>query len=205
MSNKRIIWALLITATLFTFTTIAQAQSTRMPWPRGSAGNNPVPVVPEQVALETALQEATATAQGPQGGILDTLEPMKTAIVGSWLGTSSEGNKLISTYNSDGTTHGSVQTEVSTNPELGVLTPTHGVWKHLGGRQFGITVFGVLYDINTGAYMGMLKVRALLTLNEAGDQMTGTDKVEIFDPHGNLVFTASGSTPYKRIKFEPFN
>ena len=87
-----------------------------------------------------------------------------------------------------------------------VLTPLHGVWAHLGGRQFGITSLGILYDINTGHLNGFIKVRALLTLNEAGDEMSGTDKVQILDPDGNVVETfSSGSTPYKRIKFEPFN
>jgi hypothetical protein len=139
------------------------------------------------------------------GGFLDTLEKQKTAIVGSWLGTSGDGNRLIATYNSDGTIHGSVQTEVSTIPELGVLTPSHGVWKHLGGRQFGVTTFAILYDINTGAYQGMLKVRIVLTLNAAEDQMTGTDKVEIINPDGTVISFPSGTTPYTRIKFESFN
>jgi hypothetical protein len=153
--------------------------------------------------LDTVYQEAQASGQA--GGFLGILEPQKTAIVGSWLGVSSEGNRLIQTYNADGTMHGSAQTEVSTIPALGVLTPGHGVWTHLGSRQFGFTAMGILYDINTGAYLGMLRARALLILNDAGDQMSGTDKVEVFDPDGNLVFAATGSTTFTRIKFEPFN
>ena len=185
-----------------------EAQSAgRKPWPRGASVNNPAPEQASERApvteSETASQESQPTAQG---GLLGVVEPQKTAIVGSWLGTSGEGNKVIATYNSDGTAHNSVQAEVSTNPELGVLTPLHGVWKHLGGRQFGATFLGILYDINTGHLNGFLKVRVLLTLNEAGDQISGTDKVQILDPDGNVVVTfPSSSTPYTRIKPEPFN
>jgi hypothetical protein len=192
---KRIFWTLLITGVILTPTTATQAQSAgRNPRTTGASVNNPVPAVPDQEPEREPVAELQTASQ-----------EKKTAVVGSWLGTTTEGNKLIVTYNSDGTTHGSVQTEVSTIPELGVLTPTHGVWKHLGGRQFGVTVMGVLYDINTGAYLGKVKVRNLLTLNEAGDQMSGTDKVEIINPDGTVISLPSGNTPYTRIKFEPFN
>ena len=201
--------ALLCALCLGLCTLTATAQSTtRKPWPRGEAGNTPTTSAPEQVverATETVLPEAQATVQGAQGGLLDILARQKLDIVGSWLGTSGEGNKLINSFTSDGIIFGSVQGEVSTIPELGVLTPVHGVWTYLGGRQFAVTAIGILYDINTGVYLGYLKARPVLTLNEAGDEMSGTDKVEIFAPDGSLVFSASGKTSYKRIKAEPFN
>src|SRR5262252_9599198 len=130
---------------------------------------------------------------GAISGVLDVLE-LRTAIVGSWLGTNGENFKLLSTFNIDGTMTNSIQSEVSTVPELGVLTPLHGVWKYLGGRQYGVTAFGVLYDINTAAYLGMLKVRIVLTLSKTGDQLSGTDKVEIINPDGTTTFIGSSST-----------
>jgi hypothetical protein len=81
----------------------------------------------------------------------------------------------------------------------------HGVWKYLGGRQFGVTAVGVFYDINTGADLGQLKVKIVLTINKTGDQMSGTDNVEIINPDGSTIPLGSHSTPYTRIKFEPFN
>ena len=144
-----------------------------------------------------------------QGGFLDVLADIfarqKTANVGSWLGISSEGNRILQSFTSDGVFLASVQGGVNTDPMFGVLTTAHGVWKHLGGRQFAATAISVNYDINTGAYLGYLKARLVLTLNEVGDEMSGTDKVEILGPTGELVFTATGATSYKRIKFEPFN
>ena len=197
---------LLITGVIAISAAATQAQSTsRRTWSRGNSVSNPAPTVPDQTAegasgteIQTASQEFQTAAQV---GLFDK----KTAVVGSWLGTSSEGNRVILTFNSDGTIHGTVQGAVSTIPEFGVLTSGHGLWEYLGGKQFGFTVLSVNYDINSGAYMGMLKARSLLTLNAIGDQMSGLDKVEIFGPDGELVFAVSGNTTFARIKFEPFN
>jgi hypothetical protein len=161
MRSKRISWTLLITAMIVISATVSQAP---IHGPealgQGDSANNLAPVA----ELETGRQESQVNQQGAPGGMLDVLERQKTAIVGTCLVRTAKGSSSSATYNSDGTTHGSAQGEISTIPELGVLTPTHGVWKHLGGRQFGITVFGILYDIkNTGAYQGMAKIRAVLT------------------------------------------
>ena len=64
---------------------------------------------------------------------------------------------------------------------------------------------GLRYDINTGRLNGFVKVRSILTINKAGDKMTLTDKLEVSDPDGNIVFTASDTGTATRVKFEPFN
>ena len=204
MLSKRTFWTLLITGMIVISTTVTQAQPTgRNSWSRGNAGSNPAPPKPEPAAehaTETPEQEAQE-----QGNLRDLRERQKTAIVGSWLGISSEGNRILQSFTSDGIFLAAVQGGVNTDPLFGVLTTGHGAWKHLGGRQFGLTAISINYDINTGAYLGYLKARLVLTLNKAGDQMRGTDKVEIFGPDGELVFTATGNTTFTRIKFEPFN
>lgn len=127
-------------------------------------------------------------------------------IVGSWLGTSGEGNKLVASFTSDGIVISSVQTEVSTNPALGVLTPGHGVWRNVGGRQFEYTVYGILYDINTGALMGTLRAKATVAVSGDEDVLSGTDRVDIYDPAGNLMFSVPpGPVEYHRIRPEPFD
>jgi hypothetical protein len=147
----------------------------------------------------------TAYQEGQAGGLISALEPKKTAIVGSWSGTLSNGRKYVATYNSDGTAHFSHQGEVSTEFP-GVLTPLHGVWTYLGNRQFGATFFGVLYDINTAQLNGFVKGRLLLTLNEAGDEISDMDGAQLLDPQGNVVATIPlGPGSAKRIQFEPFN
>jgi hypothetical protein len=164
------------------------------------------------LALSTLTVEAqstgpeTAYQEGQAGGLLGVLEAKKTAIVGSWQGAISNGHKILLTYNSDGTAHNTHQGEISTNPAQGVLTPLHGVWTHLGSRQFGVTFKGIFYDINTGELKGFITARLLLTLNEAGDELSGIDAAQVFDPDGNVVATLpSGNVSFKRIQFEPFN
>ncbi len=105
-------------------------------------------------------------------------------------------------FTSDGIALSSVQSEVKlTQP---VLTPAHGVWTHLGRRQFAITSIGVLYDIQTGEYRGAAKLRALLTLEKAGN-LRGDAKVDVFDPNGNLVVSLSHALRFTRITVEPFD
>jgi len=62
---------------------------------------------------------------------------------------------------------------------------------------------GILYDIKTGEYQGSGKLRALLTLDRAGDRMSGNAKIEIFGPDGNLVVTFLHALRFTRIKVEP--
>ena len=207
MLIKRIVCALLVTGLIAISSNLAQAQSIgRRTWIRGNSANNPAPTVPDQSAERAPVAEMQTVSQelqtAAQAGLLDK----KTAIAGSWQGTVGDGNRVVASFTSDGIVHGSVQTEVSTIPELGVLTPTHGVWTYVGGRQFSVTSVGILYDINTGAYLGYLKIRVLLTLDGAGDQMSGTDNVQLFGPDDTLVDTfPSGTVHYARIKVEPFN
>jgi len=154
---------------------------------------------------QTGGDPETTYQDGQPAGLLDVLQPKKTAIVGSWSGTLSNGRKYVATYNSDGTAHFSHQGEVSTEFP-GVLTPLHGVWTYLGDRQFGATFFGVLYDINTAQLNGFVRGRLLLTLNEAGDEITDMDGAQLLDPQGNVVATLPlGPGSSKRIQFEPFN
>ena len=136
---------------------------------------------------------AQAQSTGPQ-----------TAIVGSWMGTSGGGDKVLASFTADGIAFGSVQGQISLR--FPSLTTPHGAWTYLGGRQFTSTSVGLLYELQTGKYQGFIKIRVLLMVSEDGDQVSGTDKVQIFDADGNLVNTfPEGAVHYTRIKVEPFN
>jgi hypothetical protein len=51
-----------------------------------------------------------------------------------------------------------------------------------------------------------VKIRAVLTIEATGDEISGSGQAEILDPKGNVVMTTSpASFTYKRIKFEPLN
>jgi hypothetical protein len=197
MLMKRVFLTLLITGVIATLAAATQAQSTDMKLcPRSTSVNNPVPAAPDQVAESAVASELQIAPQ----------ESKKNAIVGTWLGTLGNGHKFLITFHADGTINDSTQGDVSTNPGHQVHTPKHGVWEHLGGPQFGFVRWGLVYDLNTGELISYTKIRAVLTIDGTGDEISGSGQAEVLDPNGNVVMTTPpGSFTYKRIKFEPLN
>jgi hypothetical protein len=160
MLSKHIGWTMLLAVLLILASPVTQAQSTD---PTGD---------PEQ------QQETQAFAQG--GGFLEALERMKTAIAGTWLTTlASTGSKGLITFTADGTAIFSTQGEVSAAPNRPPHTSLHGVWRHLGGRQFGYTVWDIWYDINTAQLVQFARIRAEVTLNENGAVCLGAALVRL--------------------------
>ena len=180
MSNKRIVWTLLIATMPGIFTSVTPAQ----------AGNRE-PRTKQELVAERETQEAQ-----PRGG------RRSTAIVGAWLVTLSSGAKALHTFNADGTFNGSVQGEVSTSNPLGSHTLQHGVWRHLGGRRFALTFRDIFYDIQTGQLNASGTVSSVLTLDRDGDEMSAEARVQIVDPNGNVLVDRTGTASYQRIKFE---
>lgn len=81
----------------------------------------------------------------------------------------------------------------------------HGTWERTGGHQFTYTFLALLYN-PTGHFVGTLKVRETITLDNGGDQYDGTSSIEVFDPFGNVVpaFSSCGGTSHgTRINVEP--
>ena len=184
MLNKRISWILLITAMIALSAPVTRAQST------------------EQTG-ENRQQESQFAGQG--AGFGEPQGPPKTAIVGTWLGTLlSSGTKTLTTFNADGTLINSFQGESSINPARPPHTSHHGVWRHLGGAQFGLTMWDIFYDITTNQLIQYTKIRMELTLDNE-DEMSASAKVEFLNPQGEVLRAGTGSFSFKRIKFEPLN
>ncbi len=154
---------------------------------------------------DTATTQQDDAAAQQEENLPEHAQEQAKLLVGAWLGTGSDSSKALFTFNSDGTLQANIQGQVSTTSPLGVFSDGHGAWRHLGGRQFGKVLFALRYDINTGQLKGYVKVRTHLTINRAGDKMTGTDKVEVFDADGNVVFATTDTGTFTRVKFEPFN
>ena len=202
MLSKRILWTLLITAMIIISTTVTQAQSIdRKLWPMGGSVSHPAP----EQAAEPAAETQTALQSFERCDFLCIIERQKTAIVGVWLGTLDDGTKILTTFNADGTLLNSVQGGISTDPARPTHTAHHGVWRHLGGRQFGLTIWDIIYDLNTGQLQLYTKIRAVLTLGENGDEVSGSAKLEFLNPQGDVVASFPSDLSYKRIKFEPLN
>jgi hypothetical protein len=196
MLIKRIFWTLLITGVIVTSATITQAQSaSRKSWSRGNSVNYPISPAPDQATDQKSVTE-------PQTASLDG---KKMAIVGSWLTPLGIGIRVVNSFTSDGIALGSGQADVSLMPELPTLTPQHGVWKYLGGRQFAVARVAVQYDVPTGEYRGLIRIQVSLTVSDTGDEFSGTSTVKIYDADGNLVDTLSFPIQGERIKVETSN
>jgi len=81
-------------------------------------------------------------------------------------------------------------------------SPGHGVWVRTGHREFALMFLNLEVDAN-GNFAGTGKVRATLTLDDAGNEMNGPFQVEVFDPDGNFLFSDSGTVHATRINVEP--
>ena len=107
---------------------------------------------------------------------------------------------IVETFHSDGT--------FSENSLLDYLppqsTPGLGVWERTGMREFASTLYAVIIGSSSNPeFQGTLRVRSKLTLNQRGDQFSGTGRAEIFDPDGNLVFSFDGPVEGRRAAVIP--
>jgi hypothetical protein len=117
-------------------------------------------------------------------------------IVGTWLGTTGTGAKLLTTFHADGTVINSVQGEASTNPARPPHTSRHGVWRYLGEGQFGVTMWDIFYDIGTSQLIQYTKIRLEVTLGDERDEASARSRVEFLDPQGVLLHSRSGTSTY---------
>jgi hypothetical protein len=205
MLIKRIFSTLLIIGVIAISITSAPAQSTnRGAWGRGNSVTSPALALQDQ-APRAPVAEIQATSHeletAAQVGLLDK----KTALVGSWLVTLGIGNRVVASFTGDGIAIGSGQGDVSLAPDLPTLTSQQGAWNYVGGQQFAVTLMSVQYDVPTAEYRGLIKIHLLLTVNRPADDFSGTARVEIIDPAGNLVDTFSFPIDGTRIKVEPVN
>ena len=153
--------------------------------------------------LDTATTQQDAAAQ--QENSPSRAEQRAQAIVGSWLSTLANGSKGLITFNADGTVIYSVQGEVSTAPNRPPHTSLHGVWRYLGGRRFGYTVWDIWYDANTSQLIQYGKLRGEVTLNWDREEGNVRAKLEFFNPQGDVILSREGTANFKRIKYEPLD
>jgi hypothetical protein len=175
--NTRILWALLLTATLALAATGAQAQSITQP------------------GLSQGRQESRNDEHSKPG--------RHWAIVGSWFGTTATGIRQLITFHADGTVLRSVQGEASINPTRPPHTPAHGVWRYLGKGRFGVTIWDLFYDANTGLPLWYNRLRLEVTLGDDPDEASASAIVETIDLQGVVTGSRTGSANFARIPFEP--
>jgi hypothetical protein len=178
MTTTRTLWTLLLTGTLALAATGTQAQSIAQP------------------GQSQELKHATGDDDGRQG------QPW--GIVGTWLATlASTGSKGLITFSADGTVIYSVQGEVSAAPNRPPHTSLHGVWRYLGGRKFGYTVWDIWYDASTSQLVQFGKLRGEVTLSDDRDEASVRARLQFLDPQGVVLVDRSGTANFVRIPFEP--
>jgi len=205
MNAKHLFQSLILSTLVALAASATPAQAIRQ---RGCVGYPTArPATPAAVGNNLGAETQAAPEAVQDSGLPDLIERQRKAIVGSWFITLGCGCKILASFTGDGifseVGQGDIQPVGSPNPSS---TAGYGTWTYNGGRQFAVTFLIIGYDVETDEFKGTLKVRINLTLNEAGDQLTGTDKADIFDPEGHLVdsFT-TGTMQGTRIKVEPLN
>jgi hypothetical protein len=174
---KNIVTALLVTATLALAATGTQAQS----------------IVHRGQSRERQDSRSDEhTTQGQPWGI-----------VGSWFAATATGIRQLITFHADGTVLRSVQGEASINPASPPHTPAFGVWRYLGQGRFGVTIWDLFYDVNTGQPIRYNKLRLEVTLGDGGNDASARAIVDIVDLQGVVVGSRTGSANFVRIPFEP--
>lgn len=177
VKSSRILCTLLLTGTLALAATATQAQSIARP------------------DESQERHDSTSDEHGRQG--------RARGIVGSWFATTATGIRQLITFHADGTVLRSVQGEASINPARPPHTAAHGVWRYLGKGRFGVTIWDLFYDPNTGQPLQYNKLRLEVTLGEDRDNASAMATVEIIDLQGVVVGTRTGSANFVRIPFEP--
>ena len=176
MSTTRILGTLLLTGTLALAATGTQAQPIAQPG-------------------QSQERQDASDEHGKQG--------RPWAIVGSWFGTTPAGLRQLITFHADGTVLRSVPGEVSTDPARPPHTAAHGVWRYLGKGRFGVTIWDIFYDINTGQLRHYMRIRLEVTLDDDRDEASARAILEVIDPQGVVVSSRTGALSLVRIPFEP--
>ncbi len=177
VKNTKILWSLLLTVTLVLAATGTQAQSIVQPGP------------------SKERHDSRSDEHIKQG--------RPWAIVGSWFAATPTGIRQLITFHADGTVLRSVQGEVSTDPARPPHTAAHGVWRYLGKGRFGVTIWDLFYDVNTGQPLRYNKLRLEVTLGDGGDDASASAIVDIVDLQGVVTGSRTGSANFVRIPFEP--
>ena len=161
---------------------------------------SPQSPVPDASAQAQSRYESQVAVLGRQSVQVAVSDPPTNRLEGTWLVTavtvedpSQTPFKVLFTFmagrdENEGTSMDTNDGEL-TSPIIG--TPDQGVWRRTGDRRFINTHLAFLFDETAtpaGAPFGSAKVRDVITLDKKGNEFNGRQYVEVFDPHGNLIF-----------------
>jgi hypothetical protein len=107
-----------------------------------------------------------------------------------------DGYRSFITFSAGGTT-----VESNGAPGFG---PGTGAWEFVRGGEFAALWIKPIYDFQTGALQGTVKIRARIQMKSA-DEYESLDTSDFFLPNGTLAVSWTALQTAKRIKVEPVN
>jgi hypothetical protein len=163
--------------------------------------------IPTATLRAQTSDEQTTDQTAAQGGILELLDQIGQAqaqrLEGSWVVTVTPavppGAPQPPSFRAYGTfARGGAMIGTDTRRLFNIQ---HGVWKHLGGREFGFTFIEELVDV-MGNFAGTAKVRVKLTVTDK-DEFVGVSNLEERNAAGVVTAIRCGTVRGARIKVEP--
>ena len=158
------------------------------------------------VVATLVLAAVRMSGVGPeQQGLVPDHEQLRGAarLVGTWrvdstivdcqTGAAIATTPILNTFLAGG----AMLSQPSANPA--VLSPGHGVWKHVGGHRFENTV--VLFQFNpaNGQFAATVTIQRDIQLEWNFDEFTSTDSAEAADPNGNVIGRRCATTVGRRL------
>ncbi len=106
----------------------------------------------------------------------------------------------IRTFPSIGTfmSGGTMLDSTSGTPQA-LKTPGHGVWSHIGGRNYRFKFKSFSFDAS-GNFTGWTIIGHEAHLNRRADAYESAGTAEVYAPNGNLIFTGCSTTTAKRFE-----
>jgi hypothetical protein len=187
MLTSRISWTLTITAALVISGAVTPAKST-------------------ESRTRTINSEATTAAQPQLPDEAGRAEAaLGKTLAGTWVVTVNQPGfpqpQRLFTFSADG--------GLVTNDDLQVgpdfvehFTIGQGNWIRTGVNTVATTVVGQRYNLQ-GSFLGWYKVRMNLELNPINPEWTGTFRIDITLPNGQVIFTSGGTFEATRLEVEP--
>jgi hypothetical protein len=139
-----------------------------------------------ETQLETSSHHASAQSRRLEG-VWEAQVTQRNCLTGDAL----RSFRGMTTFLREGA---SISTNNTPNPPLAL-----GRWKYLGGRRYQDV--GRFFRYNPdGSFAGVQRITRNLELNQAGNQMTGTVSIEIFDASDHLIQTGCATEITRRVE-----
>ena len=134
----------------------------------------------------------------------DTDDPL----VGSWMvvGTPPGGpQRILASFLPGGVLIRTAPFQQAAPSGLGVtkmfISTTHGAWNRTSDTEVGLTIIGFAFD-EAGRFLATQRIRAVLEINDAGDEFNGAAKTDFLGADSTLLASVSATVRGSRIAVE---